>query len=406
MKLGLNARLGDQVRRLRVRRGLTQRDLGELCGRSEKWLWTIEAGTAKPDLCDIEHLAAALRVDVATVLGLAEEAEDVKRRDFLHRTGEVALVAAVAPGELLQVLAGPPRQVEQLGQITAQLGSWFFRQPSVYLYPLLATHKSTLLSALSTAPAGEARQLKVVSAETCILLALTAYCLDDFGTARQELFRAELLARDAQDGPMLARALEPQRVLVSAADTRGPGSPKAIDLLDAAHQAAGTSAPAVARVMLLCARAEEFAALGRAREAERDLEEAATALASSARLQMGYHDHWDRVRLDGWRASVLLHLNRPGDAAAAAKLLERVAPATPVDLVGYRTATEANLGAAYALAGEPERCVELQLEALAVAGVGDRHDGVARVRRIRDRYLTPYSDTPAVRRLDQQLAGV
>jgi hypothetical protein len=75
----------------------------------------------------------------------------------------------------------------------------------------------------------------------------------------------------------------------------------------------------------------------------------------------------------------------------------------PEDLSGYRSAYLGNLGGAYALAGEPERCVALQMDALKVAqGVG-LEEGVARVRAVRRRHLEPYAELSAVRQLDEQL---
>lgn len=392
---------GDRVRRYRTRLGIQQQTLADLAGHSLRWLWAIENGQAQPTIAAAELLAEGLRVDLEELLGLVEE-DDVKRRQFLFSSG--VLVAGMAPGNLLQGIQAEPVSTEHMEKMTGLLGSMIFRQPAAMLRPLIETYKKVLMDLVAAGGSG-GRELKLVASQVCSLLSSVSYSLGDHGSAMSESMLAEQLAREAGDGSATALAMEHRRVALSAADVRGPGNPLAVELLEAARRAAGRAAPPEVQIRVMVSLAEELAALGRATEALKALDVAGVALARMGRLQPGENDHWDSVRLDGWRAGALLHLNRPGDAAQAAEILERVAPATPSDLVGYRTAMQANLGAAYALAGEPDRCVELQLEALNLADAGHRRSGIARVRRIRERYLAPYADLPAVQHLDQMLAS-
>jgi transcriptional regulator with XRE-family HTH domain len=63
--------VGQQVRRLRAIRNLTQRDLADFAGRSERWIRYLENDRARLDHRTARLLAGGLRVDVAVVLGLA-----------------------------------------------------------------------------------------------------------------------------------------------------------------------------------------------------------------------------------------------------------------------------------------------------------------------------------------------
>ena len=201
----------------------------------------------------------------------------------------------------------------------------------------------------------------------------------------------------------LAGALTARRSLLSTAGTGGREGDLtgAIDLLDAAERAAGSQGSVPLRVWLHCCRAEDLAVLGQAQRALEDLDEAERLYASTSNIEMGFFDHWDRHRLDGWHASVLVHLGRGRDAA---KILESVVAATPPNLTGPRAAVVADLGAACALDGQLERAEAHLLDALQVARQGQSHDGMARVRHIR-RLHCPSGKPAALRQLDEALAN-
>ena len=76
--------------------------------------------------------------------------------------------------------------------------------------------------------------------------------------------------------------------------------------------------------------------------------------------------------------------------------MKQTAPA----LSGPRAALLADLGAAYASRGDIDHACELLSDSLRVVVQGGE---VARIRGIRGRYLSAAGDSPAVRRLDEEL---
>ena len=123
-------------------------------------------------------------------------------------------------------------------------------------------------------------------------------------------------------------------------------------------------------------------------------------VAAAGSPSTGFFDHWDAHRVSGWRASAFLYLRQ---GSPAAQILETVVASTPESLPGPRSATTADLGTAYALAGQPEHAAELLLSALATAQAQGLESTVSRVRRARLQHLREHGDIPAVRRLDEAL---
>jgi transcriptional regulator with XRE-family HTH domain len=72
----LDISVGERIRTIRRQRGVTQTVLSDLVRRSERWLIDVEQGRADPRLSDLEALAAALRVDVSTLLRNPSTAPD------------------------------------------------------------------------------------------------------------------------------------------------------------------------------------------------------------------------------------------------------------------------------------------------------------------------------------------
>lgn len=64
MNVGTAKELGDAVRAVRLRRGLTQQALASRAGMSRQWLAGLESGTANPTWDVVARLAAALELDV------------------------------------------------------------------------------------------------------------------------------------------------------------------------------------------------------------------------------------------------------------------------------------------------------------------------------------------------------
>jgi transcriptional regulator with XRE-family HTH domain len=352
-------------------------------------------------LCDVYQ-----RTPDELGLGLEPQEDDVKRREFLRATllggGMVAATGWDGAAALLNGAFGSPSpmEVQNLATVTAQLGSWYWRMSPDTLRPLVAGHLSNLLGRVPRVDGRVGQELRVLAAQTGLVAGQIAYRQDDYGTSRRHLDHAEQLAREAGDGATVACILTAGRQLISSTAAGGGGGRAAIEaiaLLNAADKAAGPAAPTIPRVWLLCSRAEEAGSLGHETEALGDLDAATTAFAMVGKPSLGFFDHWDEARLDGWRASTLLQLGR---SAEAAETLQRVVSATPPDLPGPRAAVVADLGAARAAAGEPESAAQLLLEALNTARQGGADDGIARVRRIRRNQLGPYGDVGAVKDLD------
>lgn len=61
--------LGDRIRRLRARRGMTRRDLAEEAGVSERHLANLEAGLGNPTVLILREVAGALDCSIAELVG-------------------------------------------------------------------------------------------------------------------------------------------------------------------------------------------------------------------------------------------------------------------------------------------------------------------------------------------------
>ena len=62
--------IGDNIRRLRKERGITQKKLGELCGIAEPNIRKYESGKQNPKLETIEKIASALGVTAFDLMGI------------------------------------------------------------------------------------------------------------------------------------------------------------------------------------------------------------------------------------------------------------------------------------------------------------------------------------------------
>ena len=63
--------VGENIKRLRKERGLTQKKLGELCGIAEPNIRKYENGKQNPKLETVESIAKALNVSVLSLLGFS-----------------------------------------------------------------------------------------------------------------------------------------------------------------------------------------------------------------------------------------------------------------------------------------------------------------------------------------------
>lgn len=90
--------LGDNVRALRAQRGITRKVLGQQSGVSERFLAQLEGGTGNASVLVLRRIAAALGVELETLL--AEHNGDVQSKDlvqtvdFLRRLDQADIIRA------------------------------------------------------------------------------------------------------------------------------------------------------------------------------------------------------------------------------------------------------------------------------------------------------------------------
>jgi hypothetical protein len=325
--------------------------------------------------------------------------ENVKRRQFLS-----SLTAAGGLMLLGQDLVSDPEvpRLEELEEVTRQFGSWYWRLSPGSLLPLLREHHNRLLTAMERAPSNMSRKLGALAAQTTVVYGLATYRQGDFASARERFLAGARVAQLVGDRSSEAMALIAHRAVLGGSAPLDHGHHEAAyQLLTLAETTAGRAAPPLLRTWLYSSRAEEAGTLRRDADALKDIDRAEGALAQAEPQDLvGFFDHWDQLRLEGWRASVLLALERHADASG---VLEPVVAGTPPELPGPRAAILSDLAAAVANTGELERSCALLEEALIVARTAGIHDGLSRVRWVRRTHLERWADAPAVQRLDQVL---
>ncbi len=78
--------LGQQVKRLRTERGLSQAQLAEAAGTSEEWIRRIERGAKSPSFDTLEALGRALGVSIATLFAGFDDAVTGGRERLIAET--------------------------------------------------------------------------------------------------------------------------------------------------------------------------------------------------------------------------------------------------------------------------------------------------------------------------------
>ena len=95
----VRARLGANVRELRVRRKLTQEALGERAGLSYKFIGEVERGLGNPSVETLTLIAGALDADVADLFaasGRASKPYDASTKHFaVVRDAQERLASAI-----------------------------------------------------------------------------------------------------------------------------------------------------------------------------------------------------------------------------------------------------------------------------------------------------------------------
>lgn len=95
-RVPLQVVLGQRVRRLRARRGLTRKLLAQTADVSERHLANLEAGDGNPSILILNQIAAALDCSLAELLGdeTTDSPEWLLIRDLLHGRSPTQLEAA------------------------------------------------------------------------------------------------------------------------------------------------------------------------------------------------------------------------------------------------------------------------------------------------------------------------
>lgn len=80
MSTATDLSIGERLRCVRLRRGLTQTVLAGLVGRSPRWLMDVEHGVVDPRMSDAVRLAAALGVELVDLIPLTTATPSVGER--------------------------------------------------------------------------------------------------------------------------------------------------------------------------------------------------------------------------------------------------------------------------------------------------------------------------------------
>ena len=101
--------LGEQVRMLRVQRGLSQEELGEKAGLHHTYIGSVERGEKNCSIATLDKLARGLEVSISDLMNFAGQREDLEKL----RKDIVADVNTAAP-EVLKLVSGVLKGVRGL----------------------------------------------------------------------------------------------------------------------------------------------------------------------------------------------------------------------------------------------------------------------------------------------------
>lgn len=107
--------VGENIKRLRKERGLTQKNLGELCGIAEPNIRKYENGKQNPKLETIEKIATALGVTAFDLMGI--EYFDLKYPDAGKQYAEYSSFQSYL-SSLGYIIEGQPERYDEEGIIS------------------------------------------------------------------------------------------------------------------------------------------------------------------------------------------------------------------------------------------------------------------------------------------------
>jgi transcriptional regulator with XRE-family HTH domain len=338
--------------------------------------------------------------------------DELKRREFLHYLALFSGMTAIDVERMAQAFDRPGGASEQLLDDLHRVALTYARDAHVQapadLLPAVTGHLACLQRLLEVSqPASAGRRLRVIAGESAALAGWLAYLLDRNQTAVTHYAMAESLASEAGDGRLRAHVLTLRSWLYSSISRRAPGeSPlTAITLLDEAFQCAGPHAPPVLRAWMLARRAQQHAAHGNGRAADRDLDTICSVLGRYASPPTeGFLTHWrPEARVTSSRGKCAMFLGRTG----AVGILEEAWKRTDRRLTAQRSAIENDIAAACLSRRDPdiERACAMLSSSLTLASQVGAASCVQHARDVR-RLLDPWRAAPAVRALDEQLRAL
>jgi tetratricopeptide (TPR) repeat protein len=346
-------------------------------------------------------------------LGLVEpEDPDLNRRHFLEGLAGAGLLTLGDPERLADTLARParvtPAFLEELACLTRLYAHQAQRLAPATLLPAVADHLARIRILMTGShPESAERQLQLLAAEASIVAGRLAFWRDDHGQARAQLGEAVQRCRELNEPHLLALALALKADLHSSVPylgTTGGSTMMAIDLFSEAIELDSPNMSAHLRAWLYGCRAEEYAVLKRADDSDRDMDAAHQALAQA---------HIEEDTIVGVARAVDVSIRVPGLSGfegAVAVALERGDDAVRTFQTslgdGAGAGNLSGLAAGYALQGEVERAADLLTQALESATERGLHTRVRRVEGVRQKYLPPAGDVPAVRRFDERLRAL
>ncbi len=361
-------------------------------------------------LCELFELPADELGLVDGVNAAQTKENDVRRRQFLEYLAVVSGATMLdwdRVGTLINGTVGTtdPLLLDDLSALTRS----YMRQAETLaprsLLPALRSHLTILTGALKASqPPVARRRLLSMAAETAAMAGRLSHLLENRGDANSWCSYARELAAEAGDETMVALALTLTRLQHTPIPygNHGGDNRVALALLERAADHLKPSSPPQVKIYVLATRAEDRAVSGDEVGSLRDLDLAETVLAQTPYQDGGYFLRWDVARLGGYRGSCALALKRYDEAASVLETaVKGVSPAT----APQRCAMLTDLAAAYAGQQEVERACSLLGQSLTISSENGLGILIRRVNGARQR-LAPWQDTPAVRRLDEQLVAL
>lgn len=113
--------LGDTIKDLRIKNGLTQKKLGSRIGVCEGTISKYEAGTSMPPFETLRAIAAVFHVSMDEIYGMEQSTLSTSGLTEAQAETVKALIDAYHQRNAQVVKQPTPRQFAILGQITAEL---------------------------------------------------------------------------------------------------------------------------------------------------------------------------------------------------------------------------------------------------------------------------------------------